>query len=598
MVRYINKMVDFLTNRRLFSMVIVLFSMLMVMSGSIKKNAWQEDSIVQNDVIFYYSYLPAVWIYKDMSFTFLDNHEDESIKGIRIWTVENEHGNKFSKMTAGESILLSPFFLVAHQVAKAKGEVANGYSPTYYFSIVVAAWFYFFLALLLIRSVLYQLKIKELIVSVTLLTLTLGTNLIYYASIEVGMSHIYSFFLFALALWVTVKWHNSPKWWNSILLGGTLGLIVLTRIPNAIFLIVPAVYGVYSMDSLISKIQFIKSNLWKFIVVGLSFVLTAMIQPLLWKWGTGEWFVYSYSDEGFFFLNPQVFGTLFSFRKGLFIYVPILIVGFIGIILLRKQSKSFFLPVLLFSLINIYVLSSWWCWWFGGGLGNRAFIESYALLAIPLAFGLEWIRKKLTVVTLFTIIGLAISFNFFLLNKYLDGVLHFDAMTKDAFVAMFNKGYQHESYWDKMLHPSYANRVIGKDENEPLSKVLFDVKDTTLSQQEFPITPYEELGSDYFTKYQTKINLKGSLKLPESLDSSQFVAVVLDIRDPRFTKSFQYETISFNADSLASGQEKHFDVTFDTPRVWGNNIVVKMFVWNKTRQPIYSLSFKATQLIY
>lgn len=375
-------------------------------------------------------------------------------------------------------------------------------------------------------------------------------------------------------------------------------MIVLTRIPNAIFLIVPAVYGVYSKKSLIDKVQFIKVNFGRLIGVVLAFGVTVMIQPLLWKWGTGEWLVYSYSDEGFFFLDPQVLGTLFSFRKGLFIYVPILIVGFTGIFLLRSQSKPLFLPILLFTLINVYVLSSWWCWWFGGGLGNRAFIESYALLAIPLAFGFEWIRKKLTVVILFSLVGVAISFNFFLLNKYLDGVLHFDAMTKDAFVAMFNKGYQKESYWDKMLHPSYANRVIGKDENEPFTKLLFDVNDTTLSNQEFPLTPYEELGSEYFTKYQTKINLIGNLTLPESMDSNQFVAVVLDIRDPRFTKSFQYETVNFNADSLVLGRKKQFNVTFDTPRVWGENIVVKMFIWNKSDQPLESLSFKGTQLIY
>lgn len=36
-----------------------------------------------------------------------------------------------------------------------------------------------------------------------------------------------------------------------------------------------------------------------------------------------------------------------------------------------------------------YTYAAWWCWWLGGAFGHRGFVEYYALLAIPLAWGME-----------------------------------------------------------------------------------------------------------------------------------------------------------------------------------------------------------------
>jgi hypothetical protein len=95
---------------------------------------------------------------------------------------------------------------------------------------------------------------------------------------------------------------------------------------------------------------------------------------------------YSYGDEGFFFTNPQIINGLFSYRKGWLIYTPLMIFALLGILTLaRRKFQQFFIPVLIFTVANIYVVYSWWCWWYGGSFGSRPMIDSYPLMAVALA---------------------------------------------------------------------------------------------------------------------------------------------------------------------------------------------------------------------
>jgi hypothetical protein len=62
-----------------------------------------------------------------------------------------------------------------------------------------------------------------------------------------------------------------------------------------------------------------------------------------------------------------------------------MIFAFAGIIVLWKRRSPYALPVTIFVPLNIYIIFSWWCWWYGGGFGQRAFIDSYALMAVATA---------------------------------------------------------------------------------------------------------------------------------------------------------------------------------------------------------------------
>jgi hypothetical protein len=76
-----------------------------------------------------------------------------------------------------------------------------------------------------------------------------------------------------------------------------------------------------------------------------------------------------------------------------------------GLFFLPENIKKLKWSILIFTIINIYVVFSWWCWWYGGTYGQRVMIESYALLIIPLAAFVKWVMdNKIIVKSLFFII--------------------------------------------------------------------------------------------------------------------------------------------------------------------------------------------------
>jgi hypothetical protein len=162
-------------------------------------------------------------------------------------------------------------------------------------------------------------------------------------------------------------------------------------------------------------------------------------QLFYWKSVTGEWLYYSYGNERFFFNDPKILLVLFSFKKGWLIYTPTMLFAIIGIGMLWKINKKYFYPVLLFFIINLYIVSSWWCWWYGGGLGMRSLVESYAILAIPLAAFLTWLAKqKLRIRIPLCIIVFAISAqSAFHTIQYYYGAVHWAWMTKEAYFDSF-----------------------------------------------------------------------------------------------------------------------------------------------------------------
>ena len=68
-------------------------------------------------------------------------------------------------------------------------------------------------------------------------------------------------------------------------------------------------------------------------------VLVWVPQMIYWKEMTGRWLYFSYgSDERFFFGDPAIIKGLFSYRKGLFIYTPLLLFAFAGVISLWLKT--------------------------------------------------------------------------------------------------------------------------------------------------------------------------------------------------------------------------------------------------------------------
>ncbi|MFB6306097.1 MAG: hypothetical protein ABEH43_03765, partial [Flavobacteriales bacterium] len=222
-----------------------------------------------------------------------------------------------------------------------------------------------------------------------------------------------------------------PKWYShkgikyTVFIGFILGLISLIRPNNFLILIVFILWNVTSFKGIKKRISYFINSWDHILIMILCFLIICLPQFIYWKYITGEWLYYSYGDDRFYFTDPKIKG-LFGYRKGFFIYTPIMFIAFIGIGFMKEKVKEFFGPVIIFTTINVYVLLSWWCWWYGGSFGQRAFIDSYGLWSLPLAailsYGLS--RKKVikNIITYFVILTLTFHGIFQTLQYHYEGI--------------------------------------------------------------------------------------------------------------------------------------------------------------------------------
>ena len=424
---------------------------------------WRTERVIKDDVVSYYAYLPAALIYKDLKFNFIENLEPK-IKD-RIWVHTTPDGKKVLKMTMGLAILFLPFFLVGHAIALAYG-IGTGYSLPYELLLSFGACVYGILGLIFLRKSL-ALFFNEKSTLISLICIALGTNLLYYTSYEGGMSHVYSFFLFSSFVYYSIIWNKEPGFKNSSILGLLLGLITLIRPSNLIICLIPILYGIKSIGDLKDKIKWHFSQLNQFICMGICFVIVLLPQFLYWKYSVGTWYYYPYSNETFYFLNPHILDGIFSFRKGWLVYSPIMVFSIIGLWTCKRYCPDLLIPLLVYIPINIYVVFSWWCWWYGGSFGCRPLIESYALLSFPLAGFIQLLldsRTKIASYMVFVLMAGMIWLNFFQTKQYSIALIHWDSMTQKAYWSIFCSMERPHNLEQLLKKPDYEMAILGKNE--------------------------------------------------------------------------------------------------------------------------------------
>lgn len=407
------------------------------------------NGVVHNDIISYYSYLPALFIHNDLSFSYVD--DDPKFFAGKFYDYFTEDGSRYQKMTLGLSVLYSPFFMLGHLTAWLSHAEMNGYSTPYMFFLAFSSLAYLVLGLFILRRLLLR-YFGDGVVALVLLLIVMGTNLFYYATLQAAMPHVYNFSLFALFIWLTIRWHEKPNWLNSIWIGLVIGLIGLIRPTNGIVILFFLFFNVYSINSFKNKLKLLLKNPLQLLLMVLLGFLVVVPQLLFWKSNTGQWVYYSYDQEGFFFNNPQILSGLFSYRKGWLLYTPLMIFALIGIAYLPKWRKCFFLPILVFTVANIYIVYSWWSWWYGGSFGSRPMIDSYALLAIPLAVFIQHFSSKSLLIKrlLYAFLLLLMMFNIYQTLQYKYGIIHHDEMSKAAYWHILGKKSADLDLYDKL----------------------------------------------------------------------------------------------------------------------------------------------------
>lgn len=428
-------------------------------------NSWKQgNGIIDNDILEYYGYLPASMIYHDVSMKFSIGYGGTHT--FYIWTKNAPNGAMVFKMTMGMTYMYAPFFFAGHWYAQMAGYDAGGYTLPYQIAIMLSALFYFALGLIFLRKIL-QKFFNNFTTAITLLLIVFGTNLFYYASISGPMTHVYTFSLFCVMMYYTMKWHENQSFKNTLIIGLAIGLMIIIRPTNMLLFLFFILWDIKSIKDILPRFKLLLKRFPYLLIILFCVIIFWIPQIYYWKTITGQWLYYSYADEHFFFTKPHIISGFIGFRKGWFIYTPLMMFALAGFIIAYKKARSFFLPMVFIILLNSYVIFSWWCWWYGGSFGQRSMIDMYGLLAIGLALLLNFVwQQKLLLKIPAIVVILAITFlSIFNTLQYQYGSLSIDAMTRASYQKNFGHLKPYGNYYELLQCPDYKKAKMGIQDN-------------------------------------------------------------------------------------------------------------------------------------
>jgi len=561
--------------------------------------------IISSDGLGYYAYLPALFIDHDITYHKVNEREkkilgyDRYVPGYLV-----KSGDKVvNKYFAGEALLLLPFFLIATFISWIGGIEISGYSFFFQLLTGLGALFYLFLGLFYLKKILQHFKIQPVLSSIILVTILLGTNLFYYSMWQPCMSHVYSFFAINGFLWYSCCTIQKPSLKNMMLAGLFLGVTVLIRPTNCVvILLIPFLFNTGEEARLLAG--YVQKRKLSLLIFLAAFLIVVSVQMILWHIQTGHWIIWSYKDEGFLFGHPQIKNELLSFKKGLFIYTPLIFLSLLGCFRLLRRDLIRFFSISLFMIISTYIIASWWNWYYGDSFGARAFIDYYGIYALLLAILLN--HKEARVGTTLVIILL---FPFVALNllqtwQYTHYIIHPYSMNKAKYCYVFMKT---DSVYQKCLGGINEIPLYTMDMTHPckIYKTDFE-KDTGVWKRPYDkqvpyahsgrfigyldsLHPYSatlEIKPEELSSYPAVFYVEGNVWIRDSVKGSSnnaFFVLSMDQYDQKGNYWYGFPVNDVPENPAGIWRNCRFSLTLPEFRVPGKTL--KIYIWNNGKKP-------------
>ncbi len=395
---------------------------------------WHEaHHIFTWDSLGYYLYLPSHFIYHDVSHLkwFPEIAKAYQLPGNFYQASMQPNGNYVFFYSMGVAIIQLPFFFIGHWCAGALGYAQDGFSAPYQISVCIGMIFYSVVGLCFLRSVLLH-YFSDAIAASVLLLVTLATNYLQYTAVDGGFTHGYLFAVFCVLLFFSVKWHSIPSLTNSFAIGFLVGLTVVIRVTDLLVILVPIFWNTSTKE--------LRTEKWKLIRSNKKFLLTAIIggflplipQLIYWKAVTGKWIHQMGSKWDFLLPHFQV---LVGFEKGWFIYTPVTLLMVAGLFFMRE--KNFRRGVLIYFLLNVWLVCAWHMWRYGGSYSARALMQSMAVMALPLGTFIERFSKG-KMKWLILVVGIYLCVvNVFQIWQYNKTIIHYNDMNAKYYAVVY-----------------------------------------------------------------------------------------------------------------------------------------------------------------
>ena len=314
-------------------------------------------------------------------------------------------GGEYPMHSIGPGIMAYPFvfsFSLIDRLQNSpiveKRDISNIIHSWTLFGFIISTMFYFYFGVVLLYKAL-NFCFEERISFFAILFMILFQFFPLYVFRRPVLSHIYEFFLQAVLIYILLKdsktkFLDNIKWWLSVSIGITIGLVTLVRINNLFFSLLWPIVIFCFRD---------KFNFKKYYKSLITIYLTALILILLFKlplniiYGYEAYFFSGlagiFSFGGFLFYLKCLINMFIGLDWGLIFTAPFLVFSIFYSFIAKYNLKKQILIILIPVIVNFYAYFRG----LGGWYGYRIIFFSIApILIIPFADFLQKSMKKIS----------------------------------------------------------------------------------------------------------------------------------------------------------------------------------------------------------
>lgn len=472
------------------------------------------------DPVAYYSYFHSILFDRDLEFTnqyeLLIPERDEPFGKTEI-------GKRENVFSIGPAIALAPFFLAGHAVALAGDWESDGLSRPYHISGFIGLTFYGGVALFLLG--IWSMGHFGTWPGAWAAVLAWGTSpLLYYTSPVTLTPHAIGAAGATLFLIISGS-ATAPSKKSAVAAGAAMGLAMLARWQNALFILYPFVLSVGRLIVSSDRAASLRREVVYWGLFGVSAIVVFSPQMIAWKIIFGNALLVP-QGGGFIKLEQsRILSVLFSPRNGLFTWTPFVAVAMLSFVF-APRGKRITAVVLLFVFgAQTYLNGAVSDWHASFGFSMRRFTELAPIFAFGIGIfltirnGKVWFRCAVGIGVLFFIWNEAFVFQYVYRLVAWRGPLTVHEIVGDKFhlYNSFRRRLYIDSAWDHFRIANYEDAVecirIAK-EYDPQHADVFIASGAMFAR----MTNYERARGDFQRAYELQPAKKDLLKKIKWLD--------------------------------------------------------------------------------
>jgi hypothetical protein len=277
---------------------------------------------------------------------------------------------------------------------------------------------------------------------VTTIIVVFGTNYFRWNFFDGATPHNFLFTLFAIFVWLTLKWSEDQKWVWLILMIPVMIISCFLHQLSMLLVLFPLLCGLHDPDSWRALVTRIRNHPFQYLFFLAIIVTVFVLTRFNWFSGPGTKFYFGEPKAAVYpFLAANLNLILFSFKKGWFIYTPIILLIFPGFYFLAEKARHLFFSVFLFFILWLLLASSHKMWASDPGFGQRFFIEIYPVLALPLGFFVDrvWGKRPVPRMIFLMFPAFCILLNLFQSWQYDAKIISPKRMNREIYFSVFGR---------------------------------------------------------------------------------------------------------------------------------------------------------------